>query len=57
MSTPAINITKPPLVSDEVWAAYVDLMGRARSAEHDPEDRQFLEQIYAVAPELRELGR
>ena len=51
MSTPAIS--KPDLVSDEVWDAYTEL---AAQGDHlTPEDRQLLEQIYAVAPELERL--
>lgn len=55
MTTPATSRPpRPPLVSDEVWALYLDLMESARTVEID---RELLRQIYSVAPELEGLAR
>ena len=49
---PSSGLTRPPLVSDEVWAAYTELVDEGHlGLGHNP----LLQQIYAVAPELERL--
>ena len=48
------RLTRPPLVSDEVWAAYTKLVDEGRLGLGG---NPLLRQIYAVAPELEGLAR